>query len=53
MPMTAKDITQWNYVPVRKIQEMHNLTGACFEIKNGTIIDFFYENKAEGANANG
>lgn len=53
MPMTAKEITHWNYVPVQKIQEMHRLTGACFEIKDGAIIDFFYEDKTEGEIANG
>jgi len=53
MQAISTNTTQWDYVPVRVIEDMHRLTGACVKIEDGTVKGFFYEGKTEGEVTNG
>lgn len=53
MQAIAEDSTQWDDIPVRVIEDMHRLTGACVIIEDGAVKGFFYEGKTEGEIKNG
>lgn len=50
MQTAFMETSQWDYVPIKVIDDIHKLTGTCVQVEDGFVKGVFCEGKGEKEN---